>query len=88
MDVIFVSRDMIDLRIDKINGKAFGKVLISYYRRNTPPLLEHEQIHVTHPFSTMDQKWQIRRDTIKAAEKKLLRLETAFPRTIDNIFVV
>jgi len=88
MDVTFVSRNMIDLRIDKTNGKAFGKVLISYHRRNTPSHLEHEQIHVTHSFSASEPKWQIRRSTIKAAEKKLLRLETVFPRTIKNIFKV
>ena len=88
MDVTFVSRNMIDLRIDKTNGKAFGKVLISYHRHNTPSLLEHEQIHVTHSFSTKEPKWRIRRNTIKAAEKKLLRLETIFPRTVKNIFKV
>jgi len=88
MDVTFVSRNIIDLRIDTQNGKAFGKVLISYHRCDTPSLLEHEQIHVTHSISATDRKWRIRRNTIKAAEKKLLRLETAFPRIIENIFKV
>ena len=69
MDVTFVSRNIIDLRIDKTNGKAFGKVLISYHRSNTPSRLEHEQIHVTHSFSAMEPKWRIKRSTIKAAEK-------------------
>ena len=88
MDVTFVSRNMIDLRIDKTNGKAFGKVLISYHRRNTPSHLEHEQIHVTHSFLATEPKWRIISSTIKAAEKKFLRLETAFPRTIESIFEV
>lgn len=88
MKIIFVSHSVIDFYIDKITGKAIGKVLIYYRRDDAPAYLEHDYVNVSYTFPKEEPKWEVRYNIITAAKKKLLQLEATFPRLITNIFIV
>ncbi len=86
MRLTFVSHSIIDFRMDTMSGDAFGKILIYYRRDDAPSILEHEQVHISCPFCDKEPEWRMGNNIIKLSKNKLLQLEIAFPRVIENIF--